>query len=102
MAPVQASRSEARRLPREQALVRAGTWKRFFSYASVLGFGLFIWLAAHHVTGVTSRTVPGQTPSTTGQNFFGGSGGYDFGSGSSGIGGGSGGYGPPITSTGAS
>jgi len=89
-------RPETSRLPRERALLRAAWWKRFSSYAAVTGFGLFVFLAAHHVTGVTAHaTVTTPSPSVGGgEDFFGGSSGNNFGSGVS--------PGVPTTSTGAS
>jgi hypothetical protein len=94
-----------RRLSRDDALRLARTWKRRLSFASLIGLAVFLWLAAGHVVGVTSRPSPHLQPqggsqtggvappaSPTGGNFFSNEPGYGFGGGS----------GSPLTSTGAS
>ena len=86
--PAHIAREGRPELTKDEALSRARTWKRALAWSAVLVFALLWQAAAHHLTGVTSRTgagaassTPAQTPGS-GQGFgqVQTSGGYDFGS----------------------
>ena len=52
------SGAERARIRREQHLAFARRTKRFLSWLSIAGLGAFAYLAASHVTGVTSHEAP--------------------------------------------
>ncbi len=86
--PAHVAREGRPDLTKDQAVRRARTWKRALGWSAVLAFALLWQAAAHHLTGVTSRTGAGPSSSTpaqapgSGQGFGQGqpAGGFDFGS----------------------
>ncbi|MDA8346663.1 MAG: hypothetical protein M0Z66_14520 [Thermaerobacter sp.] len=88
-------RHTATEMTKEEAQLRARSWKRGLWWAAAIGFVVLWQAAAHHVTGVTSRS----TPSTTQQQNSGGFVPSQTPTQSQGFGFGSGGNAQPLTQT---
>lgn len=103
------SSKEPKALPRDAAERRARLLKRGLFVLSVISFGVLLQAAAHHLTGVTSRSTqsvtggPGSPTSPSQGNGYGSpSQGYGYGSSSQGYDFGSAPQSPPVTFSGVS